>query len=166
LWKIIRDQFGPKRQEAGILPEIHPANSFIGNMLRVEILSREGRSRQILDESIDYLLYMAERTGTLWEHTGSTASCNHGFASHIVHTLYRDVLGLAAVDIPGRAVEVRFNELKLESCQGRIPTPQGFIELAWRKENGRLRYRLGLPLGYTARIDNRSRLELAPEIMG
>ncbi len=65
-------------------------------MLRMELLSRDGRSQQILDESIAYLLYMAERTGTLWENVGAEASCNHGFASHIVHTLYRDVLGVYA----------------------------------------------------------------------
>ena len=80
--------------------DVHIANSFIGNMLRFELLSRFGNQQQILDESTAYLLYMAERTGTLWENDGAYASCNHGFASHIVHTLYRDVLGVARVDMP------------------------------------------------------------------
>lgn len=26
--------------EAGLFPEIHPANAFVGNMLRLELLSR------------------------------------------------------------------------------------------------------------------------------
>jgi alpha-L-rhamnosidase len=27
---------------------------------------------------------MADKTGTLWEHADTYASCNHGFASHIL----------------------------------------------------------------------------------
>ena len=100
LWKALREKFGPDRKETKAFPDVHMANSFIGNMLRMELLSRGGRGQQILDESIAYLLYMAERTGTLWENVGAYASCNHGFASHIVHTLYRDVLGLYLVDVP------------------------------------------------------------------
>jgi len=28
---------------------------------------------------------MADRTGTLWEHASVNASCNHGFASHVIY---------------------------------------------------------------------------------
>lgn len=31
-----------------------------------------------------FFLEMAEKTGTLWEHNKPTASCNHGFASHVI----------------------------------------------------------------------------------
>ena len=160
LWKNVCDVFGPKRAEAKALPEIAPANSFIGNMLRFEILSRYGRSQQILTESVEYLLYMAERTGTLWENTGPTASCDHGFASHIVHTLYRDVLGLYAVDTVAKRVQLRFTDLELESCKGCIPTPDGsLISLEWKKSNGKRHYRLILPKGYTAEVKNLSAME-------
>ena len=30
---------------------------------------------------------MAEQTGTLWEHMGASASCNHGFASYVLYWL-------------------------------------------------------------------------------
>jgi alpha-L-rhamnosidase len=30
---------------------------------------------------------MAERTGTLWENVDVSASCNHGFASHVIYWL-------------------------------------------------------------------------------
>jgi alpha-L-rhamnosidase len=36
-----------------------------------------------------FFLPMAEKTGTLWEHMNTTASCNHGFASHVLVWLDR-----------------------------------------------------------------------------
>ena len=39
---------------------------------------------KVLENITDYFYYMAERTGTLWEHTGTTASCDHGFASYVI----------------------------------------------------------------------------------
>jgi alpha-L-rhamnosidase len=163
LWTRLREQFGPDRKETKAFPEVHLANSFIGNMLRMELLSRAGHSQQILDESIAYLLYMAERTGTLWEHTGAQASCNHGFASHIVHTLYRDVLGVYRIDSTDKMVALRFGDLQLERCQGRIPTPDGPVELRWHKRPGAILYRVTVPEGYAVRIENLSGRELIAE---
>ena len=126
-------------------------------MLRSEILSRHGRSQQTLDESIDYLLYMADRTGTLWENTEPSASCNHGFASHIVHTLYRDILGLYGVDRINRVVELRFCSIpKLEWCEGRMPlgTGDAGIALRWWREAGKLHYRIDTPAGWRVEVKN------------
>lgn len=152
LWQTLRDEFGPDRLKKKLYPEIHVANSFVGNVLRMELLSRNGHGQQILDESIAYLLYMAERTGTLWENVGPTASCNHGFASHIVHTLYRDVLGLRSVDPMGRQVKIELGGLRLDSCEGSLMTPDGPIALRWRADGDKIAYRLRMPPGYEARI--------------
>ncbi|MCY2988935.1 MAG: hypothetical protein NTY19_13850 [Planctomycetota bacterium] len=154
LWNILCQQFGPDRVQTKAFPEVHVANSFVGNMLRMELLSRGGRKQQILDESIAYLSYMAERTGTLWENVGADASCNHGFASHIVHTLYRDVLGVERVDHPARKVFVRFGDLKLDWCEGRLPQPQGDIRLRWWKDGEQLLYTLTVPAGYEVQVEN------------
>ena len=75
-------EFGPRRKEAGLWPEIWPSNAFIGNFLRLELLRREGLYSQLLQECTEYFYYMAERTGTLWENITDQASCNHGFASY------------------------------------------------------------------------------------
>ena len=64
LWRKLVEEFGPDRAKTGAYKDVHMANAFVGNMLRFELLSRYGRGAQILDESINYLLYMAERTGT------------------------------------------------------------------------------------------------------
>jgi alpha-L-rhamnosidase len=164
LWETLVKDFGPQRKQTKAFPQVHPANAFIGNVLRLELLSQAGLSRQLLDESVAYQLYMADRTGTLWENDGAYASCDHGFASHGgVRVLYRDVLGLAAVDTVNKSVRIRFADLDLGRCEGSLPTPEGKVELGWRKEGGKLLYRLGLPPGYRAEVDNRSKLELVKE---
>jgi hypothetical protein len=160
LWKILCKSFGPDRKERNAYPGIHPANAFIGNMLRMEILSRYGRCRQILDESIDNLLYMAERTGTLWENVGAHASCNHGFASHIVHTLYRDILGIYRVDLSERVVTLRFTDARLPWCEGRIPFDEGPISMGWWESDGKIEYRIQVPAGYKVRVENLSGREV------
>jgi alpha-L-rhamnosidase len=160
LWTTLRDEFGPERKETKAYPEVHFANSFIGNMLRMELLSRKGHGQQILDESVAYLLYMAERTGTLWEHDGPYASCNHGFASHIVHTLNRDILGVYDIDPLQRVVELRFGDVDLHWCEGRIPLGDGDLELRWEKDEETLQYRLRVPQGYRVKIQNNSNRRL------
>jgi len=161
LWQRLRDQFGPGRKTTKAFSEVHAANSFIGNMLRLELLSREARSQQILAESIDYLLYMADRTGTLWENVGASASLNHGFASHIVRTLQRDVLGVHEVDPVRKQVVLRFGDAALDWCEGTVPTPDGPIQLRWWREDGRVAYHLAKPGAYQVTIDNRTGRPLA-----
>jgi alpha-L-rhamnosidase len=160
LWDRLVKDFGPQRKQTKAFPEVHPANAFIGNVLRLELLSRYGLCQQLLDESLAYQLYMAERTGTLWENDGAYASCDHGFASHGgVHVLYRDVLGLQDVDTVNKSVQLRFTDSRLDWCEGRLPTVDGPVELRWRKDAGKLIYQVTAPAGYTVRTENRSGLE-------
>jgi alpha-L-rhamnosidase len=153
LWRRLREQFGPKRTA---FPDVHPANAFVGNMLRMEILSRYGHARQLLDESLEYLLYMEERTGTLWENISPSASCNHGFASHIVRTLNRDVLGVREIDPAAKTVRLRFADLRLPWCEGTIPTPTGPVRLRWRLRADAIEYRCDVPAGYRVDVENQS----------
>jgi len=160
LWQRLVRDFGPQRKQTQAFPEVHPANAFIGNVLRLELLSRYGLCQQLLDESLAYQLYMADRTGTLWENDGAYASCNHGFAAHgAVRVLYRDVLGLREVDTVNRAVQLRFTDSRLDWCEGRYPTADGPVTLRWRKDGGRLLYQVSAPAGYVIKAENRSQLE-------
>ena len=153
----MRKDFGPQRKQTKAFPEVHPANAFIGNVLRLELLSRYGLCQQLLDESLAYQLYMADRTGTLWENDGAYASCNHGFASHGgVHVLYRDVLGLHQVDTVNKIVQLRFTDSSLDWCEGRIPTTDGPVTLKWRLHEGQLVYQLSVPAGYRVQVENQS----------
>jgi len=160
LWQRLVKDFGPQRKQTKAFPEVHPANAFIGNVLRLELLSRYGLCQQLLDESLAYQLYMADRTGTLWENDGAYASCNHGFASHGGdHVLYRDVLGLREVDTLNHVVQLRFTDSRLDWCEGRYPTADGPVSLRWRKDGGKFLYQVSAPAGYTVKAANRSSLE-------
>lgn len=160
LWRTLRERFGPDRKKTKAFPEVHEANSFVGNMLRLELLSRYGRSRQVLDESLDYLLYMADRTGTLWENVDTRASCNHGFASHVVHTLYRDVLGIYRIDPARKIVHLRFTDTGLDWCRGHLPMRDGPVSLRWRRDGPKLVYHVDVPAGYGLKIDGPDGIEL------
>ncbi len=96
LWNILVHEFGYDRQEKGLYPEIWPANAFIGNYLRLDLLDRHGLKDELYDNIKGYFTYMADQTGTLWELVANQASCNHGFASHVIH--WMNSLGLLAHD--------------------------------------------------------------------
>lgn len=87
LWRILLNEFGPDRIRQNKYPEIYPANAFIGNYLRLDILNREGCGTQLIENIRGYFEAMADQTGTLWENMTPTASCNHGFASHVIYWL-------------------------------------------------------------------------------
>ncbi|MFC1558906.1 hypothetical protein ACFL40_06110 [candidate division KSB1 bacterium] len=161
LWDILLNKFGPRRIETKEFPEIHPANAFIGTVMRLELLSRYGFCQQILDESVDYYLYMADRTGTLWENIDTHASCNHGFASHIDHVLYRDVLGIYNINVINKHIQLRFSDINLKWCEGIIPLKEGKVELKWNIKENTIYYTVNVPAGYTVDIENISSSKLA-----
>jgi alpha-L-rhamnosidase len=156
LWRKLERDFGPERKKTGAFKEIHAANSFVGNVLRLELLSRRGLGQQILDESVGYQLYMADRTGTLWENDGAYASCNHGFASHAVKVLYRDVLGIYSVENAARRIAVRIPSSDLSWCEGRVPLADSAVSLRWWKEGEEVLYHIDAPADYRVTVENRT----------
>lgn len=74
LWRrLVREEYGA----------LHPANAFVGKLLRLELLIRHGEYSAARRELMASFAPMARRTGTLWEHLDEQASCNHGFTSYI-----------------------------------------------------------------------------------
>ena len=94
LWNTLVHDFGYDRAQKGLFPEIWPANAFIGNYLRLDLLDRHGLKDELYDNIKGYFTYMADQTGTLWELVANQASCNHGFASHVIH--WMNSIGLLA----------------------------------------------------------------------
>ncbi len=154
LWETMHTAFGPGRRTSGAFPEIPPSNAFMGNILRLELLSRAGLTDQLASEAKSYFLFMAELTGTFWENMGNEASMDHAFGSHIVVALYRDILGLYRVDMVRQAVHVRFTPSSLDMCEGRVPTPDGVISMRWTKTADALTYQLDVPAGYSVQVEN------------
>lgn len=152
LWKRLRDEFGPVRKQTNAYADVPFANAFIGNYLRNELLSREGLSAQILSETVDFYLPMAELTGTLWENMTTVASCNHGFASHIAHVLYRDVLGAYDISPTEKMVTLRMIDSGMEHCKGSIPVGEESVDIEWTKNGEDFAVILSLPEGYNFEV--------------
>ena len=91
LWETLVKDFGFDRRVTNKHPEIHFANAFIGNYLRLDLLRRYGYNEMLESNIRDYFTYMAECTGTLWEYEHNNKSVNHGFASHVL--FWMDHLG-------------------------------------------------------------------------
>ena len=153
LWQVLLKQFGPDRRTTGAYPDIPPSNAFMGMILRQIILSRAGMTEQLAQEAIANLLYMADLTGTMWENSSNEASMDHTFESFIVTTLYRDLLGLYKVDTVRKQVHLRFTPLSIDWCEGRTPTPDGFIFLQWKKNAGEVTYQVDVPAGYSVQVE-------------
>ena len=147
LWRILRDDFGPARKETKLHEEVHYANMFIGNMLRLELLSRFGATERMTTELCGYFGHMAERSGTLWENDGAYASLNHGFASHAAVSLYRDVLGVR-IDPMAKSIVLSVPDIGVNWCEGRIPVGDGFVSCRWEKDGEESRYRIAAPDGF------------------
>ena len=101
LWQRMLNDFGPDRIVPYQWPnftadakwkEIYPSNAFIGNYLRLELLHLYGENAKLEENIHGFFTKMANTTGTLWENDSTTASCNHGFASHVLY--WMDKLGM------------------------------------------------------------------------
>lgn len=160
LWQTLVTQFGPQRRTTHAYPDIPPSNAFMGNVMRQDLLSRAGLTEQLVREAISSLLYMADISGTLWENSSDEASMDHAFEAHIVTTLYRDVVGLYKVDMVNKQVHVRITNLSLDWCEGRVPTPEGFVFMRWVKTPDALTYQVDVPAGYHVHVENLSKLKV------
>jgi alpha-L-rhamnosidase len=160
LWKKLVRDFGPNRNDSIVYPTVFRANAFMGNYIRMDLLSRYHLQSQMLLEIQDYFYYMADKTGTLWEHSGSTSSCNHGFASYIGHVLYRDVLGISQIDYLRKEITIRFTDIILDHCRGAIPVGEETVSLQWKRTGNQIEYSVRVPKGYTVKIENLSSADL------
>lgn len=160
LWEKLTTRFGPNRNAAVTYPNVFPANAFMGNYMRMDLLSRYGLQSQMLLEIQDCFFSMADRTGTLWEHMGNYASCDHGFASYIAHVLYRDILGIGKIDREKKEITLRFSDIVLGHCAGTIPVGNERISLEWKRSGNKIEYSVQVPKGYKVKIRNESSAQL------
>jgi alpha-L-rhamnosidase len=150
LWDRMVTEFGPKR-DAKTWPDVHASNAFIGAYLRMELLARHGLQGKLREELVDFLLPMAERTGTLWEHLSPSASCNHGFASHAAVWILRDLAGVKDIDPVRRRIIVQPTVWGLDACDVTIPLGDKSMRLRWKRRGDHVCIEcLDLPKGWTA----------------
>ena len=86
------NEYGKGRRH-GEEEKLAEANMIYGVYMRLELLMREGRREELYEECIKYFYDMTKKTGTLWEHNGACASCDHGFASYVAKFLIYALTG-------------------------------------------------------------------------
>ncbi len=165
LWHKLVTEFGPKRKDKNPYPNVYFAVPYVGIYLRLEFLSMYNLRSQLLDESIDYFDYMSLRTGTMWERyislsPPSFGSLNHGFAAHVVHSFYRDVLGITHIDLINKKIRFRIPDNDLSFCKGSTPRGDDIFEFEWEKDGETIIFRHSVPDGFDIDIQNDTRYKL------
>jgi len=177
LWDKLVNDFGPDRIYENPYPRVYMGNKFKGNYFRLELLSRYNLRSQLLDESIDFFDYQAAQTGTLWANLGiddqfkffdylvkpnsnpwedmlTSQNLNHGYTSHIVHVLYKDVLGITDIDINAKKISFRIPDIDLSFCKGAISLGDEIIEFEWNKEGETVMVKYSVPNCFEIDIQN------------
>lgn len=154
LWRTLLDDFGPQRYDPKnrrkLLKhwDVAASNAFVGNYLRLSLLVREGLGDQLLREAEGYFSYMAEQTGTLWEHDTPTGSCSHGFASYATVLILRGVMGMD-VDLPKKTVLVRKTDANVRLCQVTLPIGEKTLSVSRMQDaKGEQSFSADLPPGW------------------
>lgn len=83
----------------------------------------------------NYFLWMAEKTGTLWETAEETKSCNHGFASYAAVVLSDCVLGVEKIDYKAKKVFLHSADAKIDWVEGVYPTKDGMLRIRREGQN-------------------------------
>lgn len=149
LWDRLVADFGPDRKQTNKHSDVHFANAFMGNYPRLDLMSRYGNTTNTIQELEGYFLGMAQLTGTL----STEASCNHGFASHVVYWRYKDALGIRQVDHRQKTITVVLWDNGLQVCEGTIPAGDGTFSLKWWREGERWHYMTAGDHGYAVQVE-------------
>jgi hypothetical protein len=155
LWRKLRDEFGPCRDARKTHPDVPKLGGFISGPMRLDLLSEADCGPQIFKDVLNPKIF-EQLVGGEPQSNSLDYSTWAGFTSVLVHVLYRDILGLRRVDTVNRRIEIRFQDIPLENCEGRVPTPGGPIALRWTRHPDRLEYTLRHPDGYQVTIQNLS----------
>ena len=124
LFDFIVNELGAGRDDTRVHPNIPKSNAFIGNYLRLDFLARNGFAHIVAQQCKGYFLYMAEKTGTLWEHDATSASCNHGFASYAANILIMGLCGIRLVE--NKKIYTVPTEFSAD-CQIGFPSKDGYV---------------------------------------
>ncbi|MGN1078252.1 MAG: hypothetical protein ACI4ST_07020 [Candidatus Gallimonas sp.] len=121
LFERMTAEYGETRDKA--LRALAKPNVMYGIYMRLDLLMTAGERERIAKECVGLFSEMAERTGTLWEHKGIEASCDHGFASYAVRWILYALTGIDVLygaqdcDPQGGGIGI--------DCEFSLPLPDG-----------------------------------------
>lgn len=150
VFDCVVEEYGvcPSRRPTNIY--MTPAELFIGQFVRFDMLSRTGCYHK-LKEELKYLLgYMLDRgPGTLWEsQSGENSSRCHGFTSHAGVWLVRDFLGLHPADEVSAEVVIAPHPDGLQWAKGSTMAVHGQVFLEWRTDRQHVYLNARVPKEY------------------
>ncbi|MDI4648462.1 alpha-L-rhamnosidase C-terminal domain-containing protein [Cohnella hashimotonis] len=145
---------GPAAPQLAMDGALARANVFIGYFLRFDLLADRGEHRRLLQEMRALFSHMIDNgPGTLWEHTWSSDSVCHGFASHAGVWLVRDILGLHAPDELNRTVRLAPHPCDLKWCKGALSCQGGTISVEWHRTESRFELMAHVPDRYEVLLE-------------
>lgn len=98
LYQKLKIFFSNDRDVVKVYPNVGKANVIVGLLMRITLLLDQGEYNRVINEIKGVYGNMAEKTGTLWEHTASSASCNHGIAAYAGYILVRALTGFVGFE--------------------------------------------------------------------
>lgn len=107
---------------------VHASNMFIGYVLRLSVLLREGEYAAVLAECKNRFGDMASSTGTVWELFQTNASCNHGFGAVVGQMIVYALCGITRVDEIAKKVYFSKNVAGVD-CKVTLPLREGKAEI-------------------------------------
>lgn len=122
---------------------VYASNMFIGYILRLSVLLREGAYAELLAECKNRFADMAESTGTIWELFQTNASCNHGFGSVVGQMITYALCGIIRVDESSKTMYCTEKTVGIDCAVG-MPLQGGRAEITI--QNGQRT--VWLPTGY------------------
>lgn len=150
LWRRFVEELGPGRAK-GARPEVIPAETWMGGMMRIDCLLRAGMDRQARADMKRYFQHMADLSGTLWEGLDRLAAntMSQGFNAVVADYLAQGALGVRRIDHRAKRVELRApSDGELAYARGSFPTADGPIVYGWTRENGAFKEEVRLPPGW------------------
>lgn len=106
--------------------QLTPSNMIYGVYMRLELLMREQKRVELLNECVRYFYDMTQKTGTLWENNTASASCDHGFASYVSRFI---IYALFGFDVLYPEKDGAKNGIKLNS-EAVLPFKQKTVNLS------------------------------------
>lgn len=107
---------------------VYESNMFIGYILRLSVLLREGAHQEVLEECKNRFASMAESTGTIWELFQTNASCNHGFGAVVGQMIAYALCGIVRIDENEKTVYLTKETVGLDCTVG-LPLKDGQAEV-------------------------------------
>ena len=150
--KKMMECFGFTRDDEKVYPHVYKSNMFIGNFIRLLILSKERYYERLVAECKLFFSVMAKTTSSLWENRvvrddlkyHIRGSCCHGFASSVAKFLVEALTGYRGFDEAQKIIY--FSSFNLDiSCEFTLPIGDHDFCLI---ENVRGKVTVSLPKGY------------------